>query len=556
MNAYLKIYLTLIIALTGFSSAFAQEERPAEEGEVIEGEFEINKELEIVLPSAQRVFEKVPPSEFETKEVEPLQYSFGEFRPELPDITTRLRVLKLKTDKITVKPSSYIKLGFGNYLTPLIDIGINSGPNKTGNIGARLYFLGSNKGPVDKQNSGDSHTAVSLYGKHIGGKASISGELGYQRDAYHFYGYDTGIKVDRDTIKQAFNDLSLGINIKSHDITAPIRYSIFANAYSVSDKYDANELGFRTGLAGSYILNDEMGANLEISYLFNNYKNPNKINRSLFRIYPSFTFTLSDFSVVAGFKVATYNDTLNNKKNTRVFPSVKLVYDFSDNISAYGILDGDVEEVTFRGLIRENPYLNQNASVNHTLKSIDVNAGVKGSLAQYLGFDAGIQWVLYKNLYFYVNDTVSFNKFNVVYDEGTTSLFRFYGSLSYTRGQRFGGSLLLRYNGYTTGKIDKAWHRPKFETDISFWYNFYDKVKLYSDFFVLSGITAVDYRPDIPVVTTLSAVADLNLRVEYVFSDKYNMFISVNNIFSNNYQIYNRYRVRGLLAMVGLSVSF
>ncbi len=545
-----------MIAFAGAMPAFAQEERPADEGEVIEGEFEINKELEIVLPSAQRVYEKVPPSELEPKNTEPLQYSFGEFRPELPDIRTRLRVLKLRTDKITVKPSSYIKLGFGNYLTPLIDIGVNSGPNKTGNVGARLHFLGSNKGPVDKQNSGASHTGAELYGKHIGGKASIGGEIGYRRDAYHFYGYDTGTEVDRDTIKQAFNDIYLGLNIKSHDIKSPLRYNIFARAYSVSDKYDASELGFKTGLDGSYILNDEMSANLTLSYLFNNYKNPDKIGRSLFRIYPSFTFALNGFSIDAGFKVTTHNDTLNNKKTTRIFPSVMLSYEFSDNVAAYGGLDGDVEEVTFRGLVRENPYLNRTASVNHTIKTLDVNAGVKGSLEQYFGFDVGFNWSLYKNLYFYVNDTLSFNKFNIVYDQGTTSLLRLYGSLSYTRGRRFGGSLMLRYNGYSTGKIRKAWHRPKFETDISFWYNFYDKVKLYTDFFVLSGIPAVDYRPDTPVITTLGAAADLNLRVEYVFSDKYNMFVSVNNILNNNYQLYNRYQVRGLLAMLGLSISF
>ena len=104
--------------------------------------------------------------------------------------------------------------------------------------------------------------------------------------------------------------------------------------------------------------------------------------------------------------------------------------------------------------------------------------------------------------------------------------------------------------------IDKAWHKPKMELDYSFWYNFYDKVKFTADFFVLSGITAPDFRENPVLSHKLEGAVDLNLKVDYLLSEKYSVFVSVNNLLNNNYQLYYRYPTRGLLAMVGLSVSF
>lgn len=551
-----SIYFVFAILLIRIIPSKAQEsDFIKDEGEIVEGEFQINKELEISLPSAQRIFKKVLPDEINATETEAIQYTFKDYAPPLNDIKTRLRVLKLKDPKITSKPDSYIKIGIGNYLTPYLDASLNSGKSKTTNYGLKLNHLSSVNGPVDGGNSGDSHTNVNLFGKFIGRKASIGGDLGYARDGYRFYGYDTGTEVSRDTIKQTFNNISIGFNLQSNDAESTIQYKVFGRVNNTSDKYEASELAIKTGFHGKYILNDIMQAKLEIDYLFANYKNPAQINRSLVRVYPSFMFSKNAFTFDVGIKVVNNNDTLNSTK-TQIFPALNVAYELSDNITAYGSLDGDVEEVTFNSIVNENPYINSNQPIAHTNKNLDIQFGLKGSVIQNLAFDLGVRTAIYKNMYFYVNDPNEFNKFSIIYDRGNTSLFQGFLSLSYYKGNNLGTMLSLRANAYNTGELDEAWHRPTFEFDYSLWYIFYDKIKLTTDLLVRSGIKSVDLRGVNPISNTLSGAVDLNLKIEYMLSKKYSAFVSVNNLLNNNYQLYNRYQTRGLLAIVGFSVSF
>lgn len=557
MSVLYKLGFVFIYLIIGFVPSFAQEEDfIKDEGEIVEGEFLINKELEITLPSAQRIFKKVQPDEINAKETEPLQYTFKDYTPQLNDIRTRLRVLKLKDERLTSKPGSYLKLGFGNYLTPYLEAALNSGVNRDGNYGIKLHHLSSVNGPVDKDNSGDSHSSIDLFGKYIGRKASIGGNLGYNRDGYHFYGYDEGVEVSKDTINQIFNDINLSFEIKSNDAEAPIQYTIFGKVHNISDNFDASELGFKTGLFGKYIINENMHAKLGLDFLIASYKNPEMINRSLVRVYPAFVYSNNGFTFDVGMKIVNNNDTLNNKNKTQIFPALKVAYELNDNVTAYGTLDGDVEEVTFKSIVGENPFVNINLPVTHTNKNLDIFLGVKGSFAQYLAFDVGIRSAIFKNMYFYINDPLEFNKFNILYDQGNTSLFQGIMSLSYFKSNTLGTTLSARFNSYNTGELDNAWHRPKFEFDYSFWYNFYDKVILSADLFVLTGIETVDIRETVPVSDTLDRAIDLNVKIDYILSDKYSAFVSVNNLLNNNYQLYNRYPVRGLLAIVGLSISF
>lgn len=550
-------YLILLLLFPGAGPVLAQvEEFIDDEGEVVEGEFLISKEREITLPAAQRIFQKVAPDEKNKAETEPLTYEFKKYTPQIKDIRTHLRVLKLKEDKVVASPASYLNLGYGNFVTPYVEVGLNSGINKAGSYGLNAYHLSSNKGPVDEENSGDSHSRFSLFGKRVGSSASIGGSIGYQRDGYHFYGYEEGIEVSRDTIKQIFNDINLNFDIRSSDTELPLQYLIYGKVYNISDNYDASEFGTNVGLAGDYKISDPIKAKLGLDYLFAGYKNPETINRSFFRLYPAVVYSNFGLTIDVGMKIVNHNDTLGDSGSTRIFPSIYADYQFTDNIAAYAAVDGDVETLTFRDITRENPYVNSNLPINHTDKNLDILLGLKGSILQYLAFDVGIRSVTYKNMYFYVNDPLEFNKFQLIYDKGNTQLFQGLISLSYFKSKIWGGTLSTRFNSWSTDEVEKAWHKPNLELDLSVWYNLYDKVKFSADFFVLSGIEAPDLRVGPESTTTLESAADLNLKVDYILSEKYSVFIGVNNLLNNNYQLLNMYPTRGLLVLGGLSLSF
>ncbi len=555
---FLKTIIFIPLAILAFNITALAQERDfiKEEGEVVEGEFVINKELDISLPAAQRIFAKVSPDELDKRETEPLQYTFGDYKPQLIDITTQLRVLKLKDPVITQGPASYLKLGFGNYFTPLFQLGLNSGASKKSNYGLKLDHLSSKNGPVDKQNSGDSRTSFGAYGKHIGSTASLEGDVEFSRLGYHFYGYEDTVEVSRDTIKQNFNDISLGFKVQNSKSDQPFSYQLFGRLHHISDQFDASEFGFSSGLKTSISITESILAGLDVDYIFLAYKNPESINRSLVRVRPSVAFEANGFNFDAGFKILNHNDTLNNVNNTRIFPSVRASYDLSDDFTFYGILDGDVESVSFRNVIHENPFVNSNLPLNHTIKNLELTAGIHGKIARLWAYNAGVSSIFYKNMYYFINDPEAFSKFTLVYDEGTTSLFQIFGSLSYTKARVMGGTLAFRLNGYSPGEVSRPWHKPALELDYSMWFNIYDKLRISADIFALSGIKALESRTESQQTISLDGAFDLNLKLDYALSDRYGAFVSVNNILNSNYERFYRYPSRGLLAIVGVSVNF
>ena len=553
-----NLYLSMLFCTLSVLAAKAQDEGFSNEegGEEIQGEFVVNKQLKITLPPAQRIFQKVAPEEINARESNPLTYSFVDFQPTLQDIPARLRVLKLKDERMTEKPGSFIKLGIGNFQTPYLEAALNSRANKKGSYGLSAYHWSSKNGPVDEGNSGDSHSRIKLFGKTSGTSTIASGAIGYQRDGYHFYGYDDGAQVSKDSIRQAYNDISLDVGLKSADAKSALQYDFHANIYNINDHYDAGEFGFDAGLKGNFAISENMEASLGADALIANYKNISTTNRTLFRVRPAFIYRNFGLMMDIGMNILNSNDTLGGLAQTTIYPSIRASYEITDNLSAYAALDGDLEDVTYRKLVKENPYLQSGVPLAHSRKNLDFKIGLNGTLVQYLSFDVGIRSALYKNLYFFVNDPSEFNRFNVLYDQGNTTLFQGHISLSYVRERLLGSTFATRFNAYSTGKIDQAWHRPQFELDYDFWYNFYDKVKFSTDMHVLSGIHAVDFRVDPLQDVKLQAAVDLNVQIDYLLSEKYAVFVSVKNLLNNNYQVYYRYRTRGLLAMVGFSVSF
>jgi hypothetical protein len=537
---------------------FAQDDFGDQQGEILEEEVIINKDLKIELPPAQRQFEKVPPQTTEVEGMGDIQYDYKEFDLPIADIPTRMRVLKLKQEPKPSYTGNYLKLGMGNYLTPYAEASLNSTDLSDGYYGVRLMHRSSRFGPVDQENSGESRNVLDLYGKYIGGSAFIDGSVNYTREMVHFYGYPEGDEVDRDTIKQIFNKIGLGFGIGDSNPEADFKYSIDGDLNYVSDRFDASEFGFRAGLLGSYPIEERLSASIGLDLLFLNYKNVFEISRTLVRLTPAFDFDIGPFRARAGLRVLYINDTLNYKTDTKLYPVVEAEYSLNDNLTAYAGLDGDIEENSFAQFVNENPYLKQGIQTVHTSRNLELSFGVKGSFLQILSFDAGINLGTYKNLHYFVNDSLEFNKFDVIYDGGNAGVINPFVSVTANKGTLFGGSVRLEYFKYNTKNVAEAWHRPNFVTDISAWYNFGEKLKFQADLFTYTGLKGLDVRnPNAEdQVISLDPIFDLNLKVDYIFSERYQVFLSLNNLFSQNYSYFLQYPGRGLQAMIGLSVDF
>jgi hypothetical protein len=561
MSARLPVRLWVAFLCFSIAADVMAQDPAIDEPEGLEEEVIINKDLKLELPPAQRNFEKVPPDTEVGSSSEDIQYEYQEFELDIQSLPARLRVLKLKEEKPKKYSGNYFTLGFGNYLTPYIAAGLNSSNNKQGLYGLNLEHISSRYGPVDQENSGDAHSSIGLMGKYIGGKASIGGDLAYNRDMVHFYGYPEGETVDRDTIRQVFNRIGLNMDIEGVDVESPVQYRFYGDVKYIQDRYDVSEVGILTGFTADYKLDPHFSAGLDIDLAFFDYDNLTQDFRSLVKASPKFDYVVGDIHILAGIRIGYLSDTLNYKNDTRIYPRLGLSYTINDDFTAYADLDGDMEVVSFDKLAAENPYINRGVPAVHRSKRYELTAGLRGQVLNQLNFDAGVKIGTYKNMHFFLNDSVETNKFNVIYDGGNTVWARPFLSLSLDKPDLYALSWHIQYNFYNTGDLPVAWHKPAFEMLLSGWYSIYSKVRLGAELFTVSGMTGLD-----PTVSTdyfsetgkqkLESIVDLNFKADYIFSERYRLFIQLNNIFNKKYNYFLQYPNRGLQAMVGISIDF
>ncbi|MGB3851270.1 MAG: hypothetical protein WA958_14970 [Tunicatimonas sp.] len=537
----------------------------AEEGEIDDTEVVIEKDREIELPPASRQFERVPPNQVATPQVQ-VTYQFEDFTPQLPAIDPKIRVLKIKEPPLDRLYGNYVKAGFGNFLTPYLDLYVNNTRNDAYAYGAHLEHLSSRFGPVDGANSGNSHTQAALTGKYFVGGNTLSGEVGYERNRYHFYGYQPGLEVDRDDIKQIFNVLSAQLTLERAQADQAFDYALSGSFRSLDDAYAASESQVGVQAQLRYALSEQFAVGLSSDvYLTQRTDQPLlseesiSTNRNLFRINPSVTFGTSDepqrgLSLRLGFRAVYENDTALNAGQLHLYPDLQATYHLVDGFSLYAGIDGDIERTSLLDFVQENPFLGPDVPLVHTNRTLAFRGGLRGRFSSAVGFRAGFSVGNYRHLPFYVNSASDSTRFTILYDQEKTLLFNPFLEVSINSAERFRTTLRGDYFSYSVNQVGAPWHRPTTQLSILSSYNAYDKLLFSAELMTLGGIRALNLASD--TEQSLDPIVDLSFQADYLFSSRFSTFLQLKNIFAQNYERYLNYPTRGLMVMGGVSYSF
>lgn len=554
----------IILLLTGLMTCltltnFAQETQPKKEnwekeGELESVEIEIVKERQITLPKANRNFEKIPPRPSEPIKP-PITYDFRSFSFQAPQVSLSVKPLKLKAESKSNVYGGFIRAGYGNYASPLLEAFINSRRDKNKLVGAYAYHHSSGKGPVDGNNSGAGATGISLYGKSFSDLFALSGNISFDKRTTHFYGYPEGAILNTDTLEQSFILFKMGgevTNSKNSDFS----YTLGAAFSHMADKYDARESEVNLKFRSAYELDENSIIDLNADYALISRKDEavEAKPRSLFTISPSYSFVVMDaLKLKVGFVAAFENDTLDSK-SAHVYPMANASYPLSPSVDVEAGLTGGIEKVSLQSLVTENMWLAPNVPVFHSNKSFDFTAGIRAKLGNKVFTQAGLGFSSIKNLYSYVNLPSDQSKFTTVYDEGLVKRSNIYAALSYSQSQI--AKFLVRgdYYTYTAGDLNEVFHRPTYKLTINGSYNVYNKIILSADVIAQGGMKAYDATQD--KVVKLKNAFDLNAKGEYIFSESFSAFLQFNNITSNKYPVLLHYPVRGLQVTAGITWSF
>lgn len=475
---------------------------------------------------------------------------------------------RMKNEPLKKLRRLYIKVGFGNYLTPLAEIKLNSLRSKTDvyDIGY-TYFASYGKQKNVGYPGMQQHQAGGNY-KHIFNNHIVQVKGGYQFDQNHYYGYkrdsitDT-IFPDKKSIRQHFHSGNIEVAFGNKDPLDKERLiSQSKLGYSfVMDRQKTREHAFWIGTdISKYVKEFYVGGRLNVEYYnFKSALDSSARGVGLVKFNPYIKAGRDKWNVEVGLEVAGAFDTIAKGYIMPVIYGQANLY--KNHIMAFLDAKGGVERNSFDRLRRTNPFIVSNPNLAQSYTPIDIKVGFKGFLAKYVYYNVSGGFKMTKNQAFFITDTLRpvGNYFTVVYDDMNTPYVG--GEIGFAKGEKLRVALKGNYWFYKPATFAQAWHMPKIDLTLSAAYNIQDKFLFKAELYYLGEqYSPFDYNETTytPILkTTLIRNAfDLNLQAEYRFNKMLSFWVNFNNFAAFRYQRWFRYPMQGFNALGGVTLSF
>lgn len=545
------------------TSLFAQQPRPTrpvKEGEVDNQEITVEKSRKIELPPANRLFNKIP-SVKPSADPRKLTYEFEDRKLTVGDPKINTAVLPPATTQPDETPAytNYVKLGAGNYSSFYGEGfgGYNALPNLA--LEGSLRHLSSAIGPVDGKNSAQSDTRLRLTGKYLTDAFKLQGDLGFDRNAYRFYGYRRELAArpgfNPDAIRQRLNTVNFRLGLENANSENAIDYSLRTGITNLRDLFNASETDWGTNFTGSLGITDHVFALIAAdAYVTQRSDGPLVDNRNLFRVKPTFKYVSPVLTVTAGLNAVNETDKRQKINNTRAFPVVDIDVAPVANIHFFAGVDGDINRNTLRSFLADNKWLAPEVRLLNTVKSLDIYGGSKGTLGGGFSYEGKVSYAKYRNFSTFNNGIPDTTKFAILYDGGISRVLTLSAQVAYAQKDKFRSTLKADFFRYDLDQLPEAWGRPRLAGTWTNSYVLNKKLFVTADLYFYEGIKNRNFVTGVSY--TLKPIYDANVKIDYFLGKQVSAFVSINNIFGQNYQRYLYYQQQGLNFLGGISYSF
>ena len=472
-----------------------------------------------------------------------------------------IEAAKLQNEPLPKLYHSLLKVGYGPiYNMPLAEFNISNTRSRDASYGARLKHFSSTGHLRDYGYSGFSDNTATVFGKRFYRKHTLSGDLNYERNVVHYYGYDTSIYKNDDTkyTRQRYQLIEPRLALVSHYTDSThVNHNVGLSFYNLTNLHKESENNIRFDANGSMFINKEK---LNVGFLtdfYNHKQGHDTINDLIVSLRPTFEAHGEKWNVEIGVK-----GTLDNFGKTSRFyfyPLLNLNYDIYEGILIpYAGVSGGLIKNSFRSLSRENAFVDTTIHYRNTNNKLNAFGGFKGNLSSNTSYDARVTYSQYDSLHFFVMDYSGanrFNRFSVLYDNAT--LLNVSGEVKYRHTEKIHFIAKGNYYLYQTKNLERPYHKPDFDMTYSFIYNLKSKFILRADLFIMGQ----QWRrmligdPVKPYVKSevIKGWADMNLEAEYRYSKMMSFFARFNNIANQRYYRWDSYAVQRFNFMVGLT---
>lgn len=452
----------------------------------------------------------------------------------------------IKSEKPEDLFDNYIEIGGGNYLTSYIDASINNTQDKYYTYGLQFKHHAANASNNPEQGL-FSQNRIKAYGLREQGN-DLYGEIDYNRNVVHYYGYlaDTANPLELGDINQIYNDISAkaiwSVNKSRIDNKFDIGFNLF-------DKLGENESTFKA-LNSSKFKAGKGHVLLDVGAMYTQLTETVNYKRLFIDIKPHYQFDLKKYTFDIGLN-ANYIGELDSSRNEiKLAPHIKAeTYLVPKKLRAYVGVTGDLQKNTLQSISYENLFLGNNLNLSNPY-AWQLFAGMNGSFKRFVEFGIKIQQEIIADQYLFINDTNNLRNFTTVEDD--MNKFTFSGELKFNVNQNIDLGFRGNVYSYSMDTEQEAWHLPNYDAALFATVRLADKIYINGGYFATSTRQARDIAGN---RSTLAAINDINVGVEYRYKKNISGFIHVNNVLNKRYEIWNNYRAQGLNILAGVTFS-
>lgn len=476
---------------------------------------------------------------------------------------TQISPARMVAEPLSLANKAYIKLGFGNYISPLGEIHIASTRQKEYSYGASLKYKGSfGKIKLDnnqKVDGGLHHFNANVVGKRIFKNAVLDGGLFFSHFGYGFYGHDTtqaAPPIPDEVANQKQQNFSVNANFYStYSDSAHLNYraNTWYNHFADNYSNQQNSIELQTYFE-KFFKKEKIGANLGVTH-HNVGQNPTLKSQTTINLSPWIGLFGKQWKTQVGVSAAI--NIMDSKAQMHFYPVGLISYDIIANyLIPYFEFSGFLEGNHYAKIINQNPWVNPGLHVANTSHKFILKGGLKGNMSPRVAYNISASYSLIDSAYFFVNtidpsNPFLQNKFDVVYDNIQHK--RILGELTIAPLTHIKIALAAEYNMYTMNDLPTPWHKPNFIGRTSFSYNIKDKILATAELFI-EGKRNVRLHNNEQV--EIDGLMDLNLRVEYRLNKRASGFVNLNNLTGNRAHQWYLYPTHQFNMMAGITYTF
>jgi hypothetical protein len=532
-------------------------------------EITIREAYRATVKEAVKLFEQ-PAFEDTTAKKIPVQFAIRSQAAETKFEPEPIKPVLISGSRLKRLPRHMVRLGFGIYGTPLVEIFTGNDRSKTFNWGVHFRHFSTQGGVSDilYDRNTLSQTGLHVYGKRIFRNYRLQFDLDAELERFSYYGLPMGwlpegFDLTPDLPLQRYNTISPKVTFEStkqepHIFKkAGVQYRLLADAYNSREQH----LRFETDWVLP-VQEERVDVMLNVEHVNTQFADSAvQFQFTQIQLFPKIKsqFNILYFDLGLNVNVnprrAQYGDSLFTKTHLFVFPHITLEANLVPGVlSAYGGVTGDMQNQNMYVLSRMNPFIDPIFGLNPR-NTTRIYGGLRGLLAGNLHYNM-------QGYFHNIGDMAIFARtpdstaawmsqpgLSVFYDDISVTGFR--GELTYDNDEGLRISAHTNFRRFRTSDLDAAYHMPNVVMGMEFNYLWRQKIQANLNLNHIGAREGFRQADNPAISNTLEGFWDVRLGATYHYNDQLSAFMNVTNLLSSDYELYLGYRVQRVMFMLG-----